>query len=123
VDAGKVLQRVAVTQGVFYVATGVWPLIHIDSFQAVTGPKVDWWLVRTVGVLVGVIGLVLITAARRRRIGPEVALLAIGSALGLAAIDTIYALSGVISPVYLADAVVELALVAAWMLGRRRVAA
>jgi hypothetical protein len=123
VDAGKVLQRVAVTQGVFYVATGVWPLIHIDSFQAVTGPKVDLWLVRTVGVLVGVIGLVLITAARRRRIGPEIALLAIGSALGLAAIDTVYALSGVISPVYLADAVVELALVATWMLGRRRAAA
>jgi energy-converting hydrogenase Eha subunit E len=119
VDAVKVLQRVAVTQGAFYLATGVWPLIDIDSFQAVTGPKVDLWLVRTVGVLVSVIGVVLITAARRRRIGLEVALLAVGSALGLATIDAVYALSGVISPVYLADAVVELALVAAWILCRR----
>jgi energy-converting hydrogenase Eha subunit E len=119
VDAVKVLQRVAVTQGAFYLATGVWPLIDIDSFQAVTGPKVDLWLVRTVGVLVSVIGVVLITAARRRRIGLEVALLAVGSALGLATIDAVYALSGVISPVYLADAAVELALVAAWMFCRR----
>jgi hypothetical protein len=122
VDAGKVLQRVAVTQGVFYIASGVWPLIDIDSFQAVTGPKVDLWLVRTVGVLVSVIGAVLLTAAHRKRIGPDVTLLAIGSALGLAAIDTVYALLGVISPVYLADAVVELALVAGWLFGRRRAA-
>jgi hypothetical protein len=81
----------------------------------------DLWLVRTVGVLVAVIGAVLVFAARRRAIGAEIMLLAVGSALGLTAIDIIYVLSGTISPIYLADAVAELGLVAGWLLGRRRV--
>jgi hypothetical protein len=119
VNVGKLLPRIALVQGVFYLATGIWPLIDIDSFQAVTGPKMDLWLVRTVGVLVAVIGAVLVTAARRQRLSAEIMLLAVGSALGLAAIDIIYVLSGTISPIYLADAVAEIGLVAGWILGRR----
>lgn len=114
------LPKLALVQGIFYVATGVWPLVHIDSFQMVTGPKTDLWLVRTVGVLVIVIGAVLLLAWHSRRITPEVTLLAAGSALGLASIDLIYALSGTISSVYLADAVAELVLVALWVAGWRR---
>jgi hypothetical protein len=114
------LPKLALIQGIFYVATGVWPLIDIVSFQVVTGPKTDLWLVRTVGVLVTVVGLVLLRASRTRRITPEVMLLAVGSALGLAAIDLVYALSGVISAIYLADAAAELGLAALWAVGRAR---
>jgi hydrogenase/urease accessory protein HupE len=121
VTRGKLLPGIALTQGTFYLATGIWPLLDIDSFQAVTGPKTDLWLVRTVGVLVAVIGAVLVTGARRRTLGPEITLLAVGSALGLAAIDIIYVLGGTISPVYLADAVAEIGLAAIWALGWRRV--
>ncbi len=110
----RFLSGIALVQGVFYLATGVWPLLDIDSFQIVTGPKVDLWLVRTVGVLVGVIGTVLLLAARRRRITAEIAILAVGSALGLAGIDLVYALSRRISSIYLADAVVELGLAVLW---------
>ncbi len=28
-------------QGVFYLATGIWPLVNIQSFEMVTGPKTD----------------------------------------------------------------------------------
>jgi len=76
----------ALGQGIYYVATGVWPLVSIRSFEAVTGPKTDRWLVKTVGVLVSVIGLVLVVAGRRRRVTPEATLLAASSAAGLAAI-------------------------------------
>jgi hypothetical protein len=110
------LPKLALIQGIFYVATGVWPLIDIVSFQVVTGPKTDLWLVRTVGVLVTVIGAVLLLGWRSRRITVELVLLAVGSALGLASIDLIYSLSGRISAIYLADAVAELGLAAAWML-------
>ena len=112
--------KLAVIQGVFYLATGIWPLLDIVSFQLVTGPKTDLWLVRTVGVLVTVIGAVLLAAARHRRITDEIVLLAAGSALGLAAIDVIYALSGQISAVYLADAVAEIGLALLWLVARRR---
>src|SRR4051794_18415411 len=107
--------KLAVIQGVLYLATGVWPLVDIVSFQLVTGPKTDLWLVRTVGVLVLVIGVVLLLAAKHRRVTDEVVVLAVGSALGLAAIDMIYALSGRISAVYLADAVVEIGLALLWV--------
>ncbi len=35
----------AVAQGAFYLATGVWPLLHVRSFEAVTGERrtTGWW--------------------------------------------------------------------------------
>ena len=111
----RALRVLAWLQGIFYFATGVWPLVSMGTFIAVTGPKVDLWLVRTVGILIAVIGLTLLLAARRRRIGPELVLLAAGSAAGLAGIDLVYALGDRISDIYLLDAVVEIALVLAWV--------
>jgi NADH:ubiquinone oxidoreductase subunit K len=107
---------VLIPQGLYFFATGVWPLVHMESFLAVTGPKTDLWLVRTVGVLIAVIGFALLVAAFRRQTGAEVRTLAIGSALGLAAIDVIYVTLGVIPPVYLLDAVAEGVLITGWML-------
>lgn len=108
------LVRLARLQGVFYVLTGVWPLVHIESFMAVTGPKTDLWLVKTVGVLVFAIGLTLLVAGLRLRVPFEVALLAIMSALGLAAVDILYATTVVIWNVYLLGAAAEIALALAW---------
>lgn len=117
---GNLLLKLALIQGLFYVVTGVWPLLDMVSFQVVTGPKTDLWLVRTVGVLVSVVGAVLIAASRSRRVTPEIVMLAVGSALGLAAIDLRYALAGRISAVYLADAAVEIGLSLVWWIGWRR---
>jgi hypothetical protein len=115
----NLLRAIALTQGALYLATGLWPLFDIDSFQAVTGPKTDLWLVRTVGVLVTVVGIVLVTSGRRRRITAEIMLLAVGCALGLAGIDIVYVLSRTISPIYLADAVIEIGFATAWALAWR----
>src|SRR5437868_11931097 len=104
----------AIGQGVYFAATGIWPIVDMRSFEAVTGPKVDKWLVRTVGVLVAVIGGALISAGARRAVTPEVAGLAVGAAAGLGLIDVIYSTSGRISKIYLADAAAEAALVTAW---------
>ncbi|HEU4798986.1 MAG TPA: hypothetical protein VFS94_00010 [Gemmatimonadales bacterium] len=103
--------RVLRVQGIYYLTSGLWPLFHMASFEAITGPKVEDWLVRMVGLLAAVIGMTLLVAVRRRNRGIEILVLAIGSALAFAAVDIRYALGGVISPLYLADAVVELGLV------------
>lgn len=108
------LRSLAAWQGVYYAATGVWPLFHMRSFLAVTGPKTDLWLVRTVGLLVACMGGQMLLAAKRDEVGPEVRLLALSSAASLAAIDTFYTAKGTIRPVYLADAVAEAALVVLW---------
>jgi len=102
-------------QGVYFLLTGLWPLIHIESFLAVTGPKTDLCLVETVGALVLVIGFVLCLAGYRRQRTPEVLVLALGSALALAAVDCIFVIQGRISPIYLLDAAVELVIVALWV--------
>jgi hypothetical protein len=114
------MARLALTQGVYYLLTGVWALVHIRSFQAVTGPKTDLWLVKTVGVLVSVIGGTLISGGARGRGSPELRVLGAGSAAGLGAIDTVYAAKGRIAPIYLLDAVVEGALVVLWALSAAR---
>ncbi|HEV2106956.1 MAG TPA: hypothetical protein VGR16_01690, partial [Thermomicrobiales bacterium] len=97
--------RVAVAQGGYYLITGIWPLLHMRSFEAISGPKTDRWLVKTAGVLITAIGATLLIADRRERAAtPEATVLATGSALGLTAIDVIYASKRRISPVYLLDA-------------------
>lgn len=107
-------------QGWYYVVTGVWPILDIDSFLVVTGPKVDLWLVRTVAVLVTVIGATLLVAVRQQRLDAPIVLLAVGSALGLASIDIVYVLVGRIPPVYLLDVAAEIVLAALWGVGRAR---
>ena len=110
----RLLRRVAMVQGVYFVLTGIWPLFGINSFQAVTGAKTDLWLVYTVGCLVAVVGTALLVAVVKRRITPELAILGIGSAVALAGIDVIFVLRGVISWVYLLDAIAEGVLIAWW---------
>lgn len=106
------LRTVLVCQGLYFTATGIWPLLDRRTFQAVTGPKADFWLVETVGALVTVVGGALIVAGVRGAMGPEMRLLAAGSAGALAAIDITYAARGRISRVYLLDAALELGFVA-----------
>ena len=115
-------ETLALGQGLYYALTGIWPLLSMRTFEAVTGPKTDKWLVKTVGVLVAVIGAALALAGWRRKVAPESAILAAGSAAGLGAIDTVYATKGRISKIYLLDAIVEAALVVAWAAARRRAA-
>ncbi len=40
----------ALGHSAFYVATGIWPVLSRRSFEAVTGPKREDWLVKTFGV-------------------------------------------------------------------------
>ncbi len=110
---------VALLQGVFYLVTGLWPLVHLQSFLTVTGPKTDLWLVKTLGVLISVIGAVLSMAGAQRSVTRELALLGVGSAAGLTAIDVIYVARGRISRVYVLDVVAELALLIGWGVGAR----
>jgi hypothetical protein len=113
-------EAIAVGQGAFYAATGAWPFVSMRSFEAVTGPKMERWLVKTVGGLIGVIGGALVSAGARRRVTPELAMLGAGSAMVLAGIDVYYVSKRRISPVYLLDAAAELGIAAAWALAARQ---
>lgn len=106
----------ALVQGLYFLITGVWPLLSINTFQKVTGPKNDLWLVQTVGVVVAATGAALVLAGATGDVSPPVVLLAIGSAAGLGGIDIVYTAKRVIAPIYLADAFVEACLILWWAL-------
>jgi hypothetical protein len=71
----------------YLIATGVWPILHRPSFERVTGPKRDFWLVRVVGGLVAVAGVALGVAVARGRRSPEMQAVAAGSAIVLSVAD------------------------------------
>ena len=111
-----VLRGVCWVQGIYFLVTGIWPIVHIESFMDVTGIKFDIWLVKTVGALITVIAIVLLTGAWRRRISLEVVLLAVLSSAALAVVDVYYSsVVNRIPKIYLADAVPELIFIALWL--------
>ena len=111
-------RAVAMAQAIYYAPTGVWPILHMRSFEWLTGPKTDRWLVKTVGGLLSVTGGALGLAAVSDRVTPELELVGAGSALTLAAIDVVYVARGRISPIYLLDAAANFGLLAGYALAR-----
>lgn len=111
--------KVSLAQGAYYLLAGLWPLVALDLFLSVTGPKEELWLVRTVAGLLVVTGLVLLLAGLRRRVTVDIRLLGMGFAAVLALIELVYVWNGTIRPVFLLDAALELLLLLAWAIARR----
>jgi hypothetical protein len=100
-------------QAGYLVASGAWPLVHRDSFEAVTGKKQDFWLVQTVGGLAIATGLSLGLAVLRGTRSPETVTSALASGLVFALADLRAARTE--SRLYLGDAVLQLAFVTSWL--------
>lgn len=116
---GRRRDGVVAAQGAYYVVTGLVPFVSRRAFEAVTGPKLEWWLVQTVGALVVAAGGAMLSAVSHRRVTPEIVGLAAGCAGSLAAIDVVYVARGRIAPTYLADAAVQSAALVALARARR----
>jgi hypothetical protein len=69
------MKEIFLIQAVYFLITGIWPLLHIESFMKVTGPKRDLWLVKTVGVLVTAIAMGVVASFLIEEISAGVALL------------------------------------------------
>src|SRR5690554_6554827 len=100
----KGLGNVFLIQGVYFMVTGIWPLLNMASFITATGPKQDTWLVEMVGLLSASVGLTFIVSSLRRR--PLPVLLGYAVAVSFLAMDIIYVGSGQIGHIYLLDAVI-----------------
>lgn len=111
----KALNIVAWLQGIYYFVTGIWPLIHMPSFVWITGPKVDYWLVRMVALLIVSISLTILSAAYHKRVSTEIIILSIASIISFCLIDFYYAWVDRISGIYVADAFAEIGLLLLWI--------
>ena len=116
---GRLLDLTLWAQATYFVVSGIWPLISIRTFEAITGPKADRWLVKTVGVLVAVVGGVLMLARHNNAVRTDTVVLATGTAAGLAAVEAVYVVKRRIRPVYMLDALLEAVFIAGWLLGLR----
>jgi len=99
-------------QGWFYVITGLWPILHMKSFEMVSGPKKDKWLVKTLGLMIACSGYIFIRY-NQNDIARDLALI---NATCLAVIDVYYSLKGVIWKTYLWDAGIEVGFISAYLL-------
>lgn len=108
----------------YYLLTGLWPIISVESFQRVTGRKTDHlvtgrdadhWLLNSVSALIVANAVVFLAAAWRGRISIDVRNLAVATAVALTSIDVIYVYRRAIFPIYLADAFVEIVLILGWL--------
>ena len=111
----------AIAHGFFCLVTGLWPVVSLHSFEAVTGPKTDHWLLSLAALLLAAIGLSMLIAALRRDIASEVFVLGLAAALSLAGTDITFVIERSIPPVYLLDAVAESLFVALWIFAIRDV--
>lgn len=96
------------------MAIGLWPLVSMNTFLAVAGPKTDLWLLRTISLLITAIGFSLLLSARAGQLNASVLALALGSAAVLGWVDGYYSLTGIIWPIYLLDGVAQAILIIGW---------
>jgi hypothetical protein len=108
----------ALAQGAYYAVFGAWPLLHLRSFEKVTGPKPEEWLTKGVAACWVNVGIHLIEAGRQGgRVRRDVRGLAMRMAATFAFFDFHYAgLRRRISPVYLINGLVQLGFLALWQL-------
>jgi len=118
--SAKLTSLAATAQGFYFLVIGLWPVVSPKTFVAVTGPKTDYWLAISVGLLTACIGIPLLVAAFRRQIAIEFFLLAISSAAALAGVDVVCWVTRKVPVVYLLDFVAEVLLIALWTFSAKR---
>lgn len=110
------VNALSIGHGIFNLATGLWPVLHRDSFEAVTGKNVDFWLVQSTGLLIAVSGLALTVSGRHGAPSRETKIIGMGTAASLAVIDPVYTWRRRISRVYALDCALQLSLALVWAL-------
>jgi hypothetical protein len=103
-------------QIIYFFTTALWPLVDIKSFEKITGPKTDEWLVKTVSFLILAIAIALFQSWRAKSYPPAIIALAVVSCLGLAAIDFYFSAAKIIDPVYALDGILQVVFVFNWVL-------
>ncbi len=101
----RALRNVFLFQGAYFIVTGIWPLLNMESFLTATGPKQDTWLVEMVGLLAASIGLTFVVSSLGKQRLPT--LLGYAVATSFLIMDIVYFASGVMGRIYLLDAAIQ----------------
>lgn len=117
-------ENLAYAHGLFLTLGGLWPLLHMQSFEAIAGNLHDEWLVRTVAaVLLLLGGLLLNDAFFRGHIARTLRIIAGGVALILGVVALIGGFTGHLAWVYVPVGLIHWGFTAGWIWAGRRVLA
>jgi hypothetical protein len=100
----KKLDLIIGFQGIYYLVTAIWPLIHLDSFIAIVGPKADMFQFYTTMLLIIVIALALLLSLGHEKTKSTLAL-AIFSPIAFIIVE--FAFRNAIRPVFFLDFAIE----------------
>lgn len=103
----NLVRKTILFQGYYYLVTGVWPIISMASFMAVTGPKTDIWLVKTLSFQIIAMGIIFCRGSLSTVFNQQTVLLSVLSSSAFIIADVYYVIKGVLDPIYLADALIE----------------
>jgi hypothetical protein len=104
------------SQGIFYIASGLWPIVHFRSFEKAAGPRYDRRLMKALGGLTAVLGATLVAGSFERKSSTALRVLGIGSAIALAAADVVaIARKRLSTKAAIADIVAEGGIVGGWL--------
>lgn len=104
-------------QGIYYLFTGFWPFVHLESFEAVTGSKDSTFLLHMVSALIIVIALTLLSSLGKEKPLP-VLVLATLTPVAFMLIEIVYRAQ--IEWVYFMDFAIEAIVLASIVYGHIR---
>ena len=111
----RLYKALCFVQGMYTLVTALWAIVDINSFMAITGPKTDTWLVKTVAVLLIPFAICFLLGVRSNTDGFLIIVLGLTSAMGLIFIDFYYSMNGTISRIYQADGVLQAIFFLLWI--------
>lgn len=110
----QLMKTLLLFEATVYAVTGLWPIIHYSSFEKITGPKADVWLVIVVGWFITICSAAMFSSYFGN-ISREGLVIALGTPVILGTLDVYYVLKKEISKVYLIDAVLEFFFAVCWL--------
>ena len=103
-----------IVQGIYYLLTGLWPLLRLNSLP-LTGSASPNWLPQPVHLLVLCTGVVLLKGSRDQNIKQGVKVLSIAAALALLLIDLYFPFSGTVSKLFIIDGILQFSCLVLWL--------
>lgn len=117
-QASREIQRkIVLSQGIYYLAAAV-PTVAITRlgwFRRIAGLEGERWYVMNYNTQVALVGAVLTAAGLRQRVSPEIRMLSMIIASGIAAYEVPLGAQGKISPILFADGLAQTAVLASWL--------
>jgi len=107
--------KVALAAGLYYVAIGLWPLLSMQSFSAATKLSHHLDLVQAVAIAWASLGLALLVFSRSLKIVPYLAVVSTFAGSMLALAEIILVTAGLLSPLFLVQAMSEMLIGFTWM--------